>query len=337
MTAAQVLLARAWLRGSADPLSELHVQWADLLKDEDGTEATTAPKSRTEQWNKNLDQTRLHGTIREELRKLVDLSADTLDGGRVALGLKAFHKTLEFDTLPDQSDMKEKKTAQIAELLEVARAAHGLALKFPTIPDQEFSRILGLGKALEVSLSGSSVRHRINAVEDLITKVAGYLGASAAPEAVSKWNQVRQSADEGGLLDPEGDVGKRIERFQESLDAFEDGVAPVTRAGKLGWVQKVPLAEIREIRQLLNQGNDVLNKLYQAAKFDVDTWGARDDGGISVVHNAGRRVAAGARVLLGTLSGGPLDACPACGDPQRGPAVCASCVAKQTEEEAPDE
>ncbi|MFZ2103815.1 MAG: hypothetical protein WAV18_00295 [Roseiarcus sp.] len=71
-TATQVLLARAWLKGSVAPDAPTADLWRVVLSDEDG--AATAPQSRTEPWLdalRNTDQQ--HAKIRAMLREMVSL------------------------------------------------------------------------------------------------------------------------------------------------------------------------------------------------------------------------------------------------------------------------
>jgi hypothetical protein len=299
--AAQLLLARAWLRGTVSPTAPTWQQWRAALHPE--PEATTNPQARVDTWSEVVDKTKgSHGKLRTLLQDWVNLSpgdrsgAGLIDATTVAPAVLSLQETLDLAPLPPDTS---GTGGQLAELDLLVRNAKEVAGRLPKIPRYEADRLAARAQAIDQRLRGMSVREHIARLDRAIRATAEELPGAAAV-AVQEWMNAKRRLDEQGFTDPSDDTpGTRIEDF---IDALASSTSPQTPAELLTWTQQAPAQDLALAHAALDQGEKTVSNLLQY----VENYLQQQPGGdqsLDTFHRFGQRIQNTANAIRQALEG----------------------------------
>jgi hypothetical protein len=283
----QVLVARAWLRGTVRPQASVPEHMRAILSDE--LEAASDPRARSMPWQEWLSATdKWHERLRSELRGMVSLSigdggggAGLTDASEMAGAIQRMKDTSKSDEVPqDQGSLPHVLNAG-RELSDLWREKRAL------IDRTESKQLRDRVGTLFTLLRQRSVDEHFARVDAAITKVSDLMH-QAAPELVSNWKQayarVKSKLQDG--------AGQRLELFMVSLEDPDEGL-PEKMALRLGWMAKAPAKDLADILDLANLGEKVVEQLHQHANDCVIE--AAGTASLSEVHRVGSALKAAAR------------------------------------------
>ncbi|MDB5414225.1 MAG: hypothetical protein JWR10_2560, partial [Rubritepida sp.] len=282
-TFAQILLARAYLRGAARADAPLVDQMRAVLSDEGLSETDFSARSMP--WQEWLNATKgFHERLRLELRAMVSLrlgdakegmggGSALVDASDLATAIVQFNESGKFDPIPEES-------AGLPELYRKARelAQHWTEKCFQ-IERVEHEQITGRSQSVSSLLRGRDIVTHVARLDTCISGIVGQL-PSVAIAKVQNWKQtfVRLSPklDEG--------AGARIE---ELILALEDEVLPVKLLPRLTWLAHQPVRDLQDVLTTLQAGERAVEELRDHARDCV--WEA-GTGSLEDVHAVGRAI-----------------------------------------------
>lgn len=278
---AQILTARAWLRGTLDPSSSSstldHV--SAILSDE--TEAMSDPRARSMPWQEWLTQTdKWHDRLRDELRSMVTLS---IADGSGSIGLTDSSEIVGAIQRMRDTGRGDDVPAEDGGLPELMRRVRELAAQWKdkraAIDRTEAAQLKGRAESLYALLRGNSIAHHVHRLDACITAVSDLM-PDAAPQAVSSWKmalpRVTARLAEG--------AGERIEDLIADFDDPERGL-PAKAALRAGWMARVPARDLEDVLGLANLGEKVVEQLLGHAGDCVRE--ASGAGSLQEVHTIG--------------------------------------------------
>ncbi len=273
---AQVLLARAWLRGAVSPDAPWSEQLQAAVKDEDPTEAD--PRARSKPWQDFLTATnQWHERFRAELRRAIDLSLGDGQGvadlTEVAGAIMRLRETLVFDLTPaDAGDVN------VLEYDTVRRIVKDMRDELARIGRIEHDQLIDRGQRLIDFLNGRGVVEHLGQVDQVISGVSVQI-PEIAIEKVADW---KRRLDR---IKPRFDDGSP-ERSEELLFSLMggDGAAPTDKGARLGWLAQAPARDIEDYRELSAVGDQALLALLKGAQ---DLIGAGGSSSLAQVHQTG--------------------------------------------------
>ncbi len=278
---AQVLLARAWLRGVVSPDAPWSEQLQAMVRDEDLGEADT--RARSKPWQDFLSATnQWHERFRTELRRAIDLSLGDGQGvadlSEVAGAVLRLRDTLMFDATPaDAGDVN------VNEYDTVRRIVRDWRDELSRVGRIEHEQILDRGQRLIDLLSGRGIIEHLEQVDQVISGVSEKI-PEVAVEKVADWKRrlerVKLRLDDGS---PE-----RCESLLFSLISG-DGAAPSNKTSRLGWLARAPARDIEDYRELSAVGDQTLLTLLKGAQ---DVIGAGGAGSLTQIHDVGEALQA---------------------------------------------
>ncbi|HEX8223783.1 MAG TPA: hypothetical protein VF605_08215 [Allosphingosinicella sp.] len=257
---AQILTARAWLRGTLDPSVSTLDHVSAILSDE--PEVLSDPKARSMPWQEWLTQTdKWHDRLRDELRSMVTLSiADgsgsigLTDSSEIAGAIQRMRDTARGDEVPAEDGGLPELMRRVRELAAQWRD------KRAAIDRTEAAQLKGRVESLYALLRGNSIAHHFNRLDACITAVSDLM-PDAAPQAVSSWKmalpRVRSRLSEG--------AGERVEDLIADFDDPERGL-PAKAALRAGWLARVPARDLEDFLALANLGEKVIEQLIGHAR-----------------------------------------------------------------------
>ena len=299
-TAAQLLLARAWLRGTVSPLASTWEQWRTTVRDE--LEAVSNPQERVDSWKDAVEKTRgSHSKLRELLRSWVTLSPGDkpsrglIDACGVAHSLLEFTKKLQFSPFPDQT---ANTGAQLAELEILVRDTHEVSSRLPGIPRYEADRLKGRAAVIDQRLRGVSVRQHIQRLDKIISETARVLPEASAA-GVQDWMNIKRRLDEQRLTAAEeNNPARRIEDFIDQVNADKDPPAPP--AALFAWTLKAPAWELALAYEALEKGESLVKSLLDYVNAFL-TQGDPETLTLEDLHRFGQRIQKSANSMISTL------------------------------------
>jgi hypothetical protein len=274
---AQVLLARAWLRGAVSPDAPWSDQLRAIVMEEEATEAD--PRARSKPWQEFLDVTdKSHRNFRTDLRRAIDLSLGDGQGvadlTEVAGALSRLRETLVFDPIPDQAG--DTNVNEYDTLRRIMREKRDDLSRIGRI---EHDQLTDRGQRLIDMLSGRSVAEHLEQVDQVVSSVSASL-PDAAREKVSEWKRGLQRVDarlqDGGA--------ERCETFLMSILGSENP-APTNKTLRLGWLASAPARDLEEFRDLAAAGVEALEALALSAR---DVIGAGGTGSLAEIQGLGQ-------------------------------------------------
>lgn len=276
---AQILVARAWLRGTVSPESSVPDHMRAILTDEPDVESD--PKARSAPWQEWLTATdKWHERLRGELRAMVSLSigdgaggAGLTDASEIAGAIQRLKETGRADEAP-------KEDGGLPELMKRGRELAALWRdKRVSIDRTEAALVKNRSDSLVGLLRGRGIADHFARIDGVVTRVAALLPQAAA-ELVATWKQAffRASAK---LNDG---AGQRLEEFIASFDDPDDGL-PDKAAARLGWMAKAPARDLADMLELANLGEKLVEQLHDHVRDCVRE--ASGAGSLSKVHEVG--------------------------------------------------
>lgn len=294
-TFAQVLLARAYLRGVTSVEAPVVQQISAVLSDEGLSDTDFSARSLP--WQEWLTATKgFHDKLRAELRAMVSLNlADTttgtgggsalIDASELAGAIVRFCESGKCDPVP----------AVAGAFPDLYRKARDLAQlwndKRSQIERVEFNQIKGRGEALSLNLRGKDVATHLVRIDRCVTGIAELL-SSAAADKVQAWRvaheRLRPRLAEG--------AGTRVE---DLICMIEDDEVPAKLLQRLAWLARAPARELEEIWTIAQTAERAVEELRNHARDCIrEAGGAGSLGEVKAVGRAIRAAAAAPSVQV---------------------------------------
>lgn len=251
---AQVLVVRAWLRGTLAPEASTLEHLRAILSDE--PDPTSDPKSRSAPWQDWLSTTdKWHDRLRSELRGLVTLSigegsSGLIDASEVIAAIERIRATGKVDAVPQEEGNMPDILEQAYELTSAWKD------KWVNVYRIEASTLEGRAKSLLSRLRGNGIAQHMTRLDTVITAVADLL-PGAASEAVGKWKETYSRLKNKLETD-----GRPLEEFIVSFEDAELGL-PDGAAKRFGWMARAPAKVLSDFLELANIGEKLIEDLYE--------------------------------------------------------------------------
>ncbi|NKJ72703.1 hypothetical protein GFL38_10545 [Rhizobium leguminosarum bv. viciae] len=289
---AQVLLARAWLRGGISPDAPLEEQFQELLSDQQ--EARSLPDDRVGSWGELLKATDYwHDKLRSMLRQSLSLplgsGASLMNAGSIAGAIKSLRHTMRTVTVPAKVEFS-KGLEELGKLVELARHTDS---DLRHIPERENKSLSQRKERALVLLRQSSLSHHLVRVDDAMSKTVAAL-LQAAPVQYQEYLTARARAANAGLLNDADPVWERLAGY-----LLADEYPFDCEAEKLAHTLGVPIASLRLALDTLEKAELAVEAAYRYARAFVE--GNQSDGDLSVVQRFGERLATATEALRAKL------------------------------------
>jgi hypothetical protein len=284
----QVLLARAWLRGTISPDAPLEEQFQELLSDE--PEAKSLPEDRVESWSELVKATnywheKFRGMLRQSLTLPLGGGAPLINAGAIAGALRDLRNTMRTVMVPAKAEFS-KGLEEIGKLIELARQTDS---QLRHIPERENKSLTQRRDRALALLRQSSLSHHLATVDDALSRtMAAFL--QAAPVQNQEYQIARTRVANAGLLNEADPAWTRLQDYLLSDDVPFDN-----EARKLAHTLEVPIASLRISLETLDKAEAAVEAAYKYARAFVD--GNQSDGDLSVVRDFGERIANAAEAL----------------------------------------
>jgi hypothetical protein len=294
--AAQVLLARAWLRGGASPIESSAAQWKALLSDE--AEPTTGPSARTQPWQDALTAgDKRHDEIRLALRQMISLPQGNAagfglaDASAAAFALADLRRTLAFAPGLSPNDREPPFGWQGIRLV-ADKMSHCL----PRISKGEQDMLQDRAARLLALLRGKAPQDHDTRLQQIIDAVSSDLIGRANTE-VQAWHVERRR--QSRVLD--ADAHERLIELLWRLSP-EYGQTPLTGAEGLAWLIAAPAADLANTLELFKCGETAVAALLPHVRDLIE----EADKGVNIddIHEAGRALADAAEAARRQLTEG---------------------------------
>lgn len=275
---AQVLQARAWLRGSVAPDAPTIEQIRVLLSDED--EALSDPASRSAPWMDWLNATRpWHERIRSELRAMVSLAVDggaagaaLIDASELAGAVARMRERGFMDEVPDQGSGLADGMGKARELVESWKSARMRIVQI------EFGQIKNRVQTIAGLLRGRTVVAHLDRLDTIITGTSALL-PNQSTDLVTAWVKERQRLLT--RLQPDASA------VEDLIVAFDDeGDIPAAMPLRLKWLSHAPARALDDTLTLANAGEKAVAALHQHARDYLRE--GRQAGSLDAVKAIGR-------------------------------------------------
>ncbi|ANM09212.1 MULTISPECIES: hypothetical protein [unclassified Rhizobium] len=285
---AQVLLARAWLRGAISPDAPLEEQFQELLSEEQ--EARSLPDDRVESWGELVKATGYwHDKLRSMLRQSLNLplgsGASLVNAGAVAGVIKSLRDTMRTVAVPTKAEFS-KGLEEVGKLVELTRQTDS-QLRF--IPERENKSLTQRKDRALVLLRQSSLSHNLVRVDGAMSRTVAAL-LQAAPVQYQEYLTARARADNAGLLNDADPMWERLAEYLLADETPFDG-----EAEKLAHTLGVPIASLRVALETLEKAELAVSAAYKHARAFVES--NQSDGDLSVVRSFGERLATAIEAL----------------------------------------
>lgn len=280
---AQVLVARAWLRGTVSPEASVADHISAILSDE--PEAASEPRARSQPWQDWLTATdKWHRALRSELRSMISLAigegaggAGLIDSSEIAGAIERMRESGKIDPVPEED-------GGLPELLRRARElAHVWQSKRAIIDRYEKDVLKDRSDALLTLLRGLGVADRLARMDAVITAVAKLLPEAAADE-VALWKQAY------ARMKPRIDTDLKAEFEMFLVNVAEDGGMPSKTGPRLGWMAQAPAKDLADVLDLAKSGEKVVAELSAHARDCVRE--AQGAGSLAEVRRIGAALVA---------------------------------------------
>ena len=278
---AQILLARAWLRGTVSPEASALETMRAILSDETGAESD--PEARCDPWRQFLTATNLwHERFRNELRRMVSLrQGDSggfglIDASKVTAPVNRLRATLRFDPVPSEGETRISEYDQARSLAQTHHDSLGRTVRI------ELKQVRDRAATLRGALRGRSIRSHLERVDQIVETVADNL-AGAAPDRVKQW----KTAYEAVKLRLVDQADRRVEDLLSQLTEDGEGL-PLGSAPLLGWLAQAPCRELEAFRSVARVGDEVCNELLAHVRDCVHE--GRRSASLDEIHAIGRQM-----------------------------------------------
>jgi hypothetical protein len=254
---AQVLLARAYLRGATHVEATVPEQMRALLSDEGSSETDFGARSAP--WQEWLTATKgFHDRLRGELRAMVSLhladssvgtggGAALVDASEIAGAVMRFSGSGKFDLVPAESGGLPDLYVKVCEL-----AQHWTEKRLQ-IERTEFNQIKGRCESLSGLLRGKDVATHLARLDRCISGIAEQL-PNAATDKVQAWKQAHTRMK----LKLEDGAGARVE---DLIVALEEEEIPANLVKRLVWLARQPARDLEDIVAVAQVGERAVEEL----------------------------------------------------------------------------
>ena len=257
-TFAQILLARAWLRGVVPADAPVVEQIRAILDDE--AESESDFHSRSEPWRDWVNATsKVHKRLRDDLRSMIRLpisdgagGAPLTDSSVLAGAVIRFCETAKFDPVPEAEVALPDPFERALELAELWRD------KRFQIERTEASLIVNRTQKLSELLRNRSVTTHLGRLDKCITGIATLL-PSACADQVTEWKRTYSR------FMPKLDEGAGI-RAENLIVAIEAEEMPAKLPLRLGWLARAPARDLEDLLSTVQLGEKVMGELRDHAR-----------------------------------------------------------------------
>jgi hypothetical protein len=283
---AQVLLARAWLRGVASPADLPGLQLRAILSDE--SDAKSNPTARCTPWIDFLNRTSpWHEEFRDALRKMLRTpqgdaqNFGLADVSQVIGAVLRLVNTFKFDQIPPERI--QIGVTQFDKVREIIKQTDGSLTRIVRIEcDQIRSRAEILGK----NLRGRSIRAHLARIDEVVESVSTHL-LGTAPDRIREWkanyNQLKPR------LEAKADAGVQ-DLLIQSTDP--DGL-PSSNAQLLEWLARAPVQDLEDFRGLSHIGEQTVASLLSPVEDCIRE--GRGSASLDDIRRVGQRLRDAAR------------------------------------------
>jgi hypothetical protein len=248
---AEILLLRAWLRGSASPLDPLDRQWSAVLDDE--PLPTTDPQSRVPAWGSLLEKTmQWHSRERLALRQMISMAqgeAGSFGLAHAAPSIKAMiglGRNFRLEEFPNASALRDPEVDELPRLLDA------IADALPRLAQNEDARLRDrLGK-IEEGRRDLGLRAHLDRIDGIVAKVSASLPLSA-PQQVREWRDALARIDKAAEPD--------LRQVENAIIDFVDESPGLVRAEILASCARQPAALIQLTYEAFAAGEAVIAEL----------------------------------------------------------------------------
>ena len=265
-TLAQVLLARAWLRGTSKPGEPLSGQLSSILSDE--TESSGSPLSRSGPWQEWLNKTKSwHSQMREDLRDLVALPTELgargmINSGDLVGAIIRMNDTGQADPVPDFSNRWPGSLDSIATAYDLAAYWN---TKRSQIENVEFRQLRERTATISDRLRGRSIASHLERVDAIVSKTSEIL-KNKGVDNVQTW---KKNLAEYKNRPPFND------EVEDLIFTFDDeSTIPSGLPGRLAWLASRPAGPIEALNGLLQTGEKAVEVMRDHAKDIISDGGA---------------------------------------------------------------
>jgi hypothetical protein len=280
---AQVLLARAWLRGAISPNAPLEEQFQELLSEEQ--DPKSFPDDRVESWG---DLVQVTGYWHDKLRSLLRLAltlplgsgAPLMNAGAVAGAMKSLRDTMLTVHCPNNAGFS-KGLEEIGKLVELTRQTNS---QLRHIPERENKSLSQRKEHTLALLRHSNLSHHLKRVDDALSRTVMAL-VQAAPVQYQEYQSVRTRAEKIGLLNEDDPAWQQLESYLLADQNSFDG-----EAEKLAHALEVPVSSLRLALETLETAELAVDAAHKHARGYVE--GNQSGGDLSAVRSFGERMSA---------------------------------------------
>lgn len=303
-TAAQCLLARAWLRGVHRPRDPLHLQWNTLL-DATDPDAGASGEHRIQGWGDIVAKVgRTSSDVRDALKVLASLPQGKKGGsqffaaaGEVAPALIQLARTLELDLSPVEDP-------KISDLLDkLAQDAPYVRERLKAAATGERNRILRNVEKLDAITHRRALPDWLKSANNIVARLRE-LDKHVPNQYVQQWNEVHTKLRVRKLLEAGDPDMRKLEEFLSDIDpGAVEGLAPPEA---LAFAIGAPAADLVLMVDRLLVANEALTQLRRHVGAILDKAGVSSGGTLGTVHEAGRRLRTATQAIRKALlpSGG---------------------------------
>ncbi len=258
---AQVLQARAWLRGAVSPDAPAIDQIRVILSDED--EAQSDPGSRSAPWMEWLNATRgSHDRVRTDLRAMTSLAveggaagAQLVDSSEMAGAVARMRERGVMDEVPEGGGSLPDSLASMTKVRELAEAWKQARIRVNQI---EFAQLKGRAATLAGLLRNRTVAAHLDRLGAAITATSALL-PNASSDLVAAWIRERQRV--------EARLVGELPAVEDLIVAFDDEASiPAPMPLRLKWLSQAPARALDETLSLVQVGERAVAALRDHAR-----------------------------------------------------------------------
>lgn len=285
---AQVLVARAWLRGTISAESSVPEHLTAILSDE--REVQSDPKARSQPWQDWLNATdKWHDHLRFELRSMMSLSIADGAGGAGLVDVSEVAPAIQRMREAGRADSVPANDGGLPDIFCRARELAGLWREKRSIIDRtEASQLKNRAESLFNLLRGRGVADHLARIDSVVTSVAELM-PGAAPDLVSGWKQAYSQ------MTPRLKEGAS-QRVEELMNVFDDPESgrPPNVARSLGWMACAPAKDLADLLELANRSEKLVGELHAHVSDCLRE--ASGTGSVATVRGIGARLRAASRL-----------------------------------------
>ncbi|MCA9713726.1 MAG: hypothetical protein KC468_03415 [Myxococcales bacterium] len=292
-TAAQALLARAWLQGRIPKSTPLAVRWEKLLTDDEGTPLSAA--EHTSGWQEVVRRVGSYlGRFRQFVRSWVQLTLKPengdkgiVDAGSIASALVAFAERLD----PDQPPIKPDLPQQLGEWSAIADVGRTVYNVMPKLARHEFGRVKTQVELIETACDRTSLPQYLSDVDQTIEQLR-IRDRRVSAHRIDEWFRIRHTLRARELFT--NDEASRLRRLDDFLAETDierrEELERASSISRIDWILEVPFDDLALMAEQVGKVKLVLEQLwtYVDTLLEESPGEARDAG--AALAAAGKRI-----------------------------------------------